>query len=326
MAHKYLTRLSIVIPCYNEEAALFRTCQQIEDVCISLSSADLIDLASSRLLFVDDGSTDDTWLVINELSRNSEFIQGIQLSRNRGHQIALLAGLQHSYSDYDASITIDADLQDDISVIPDMLKMLHQGFDIVYGVRKSRSTDSVSKRRFAALFYSIMETIGVEIIPDHADFRLLSQRALHAFLQYKESKPFIRGIIPQLGFKTACVYYDRLARSQGFSKYPFKKSFSLALDGLLSFSAAPLRLVSYIGILFVLIAFLVFGWAFISFLLGQSIRGWTSLVFLICILSGVQMLCLGVIGEYIGRIYQETKGRPKYHISNTLPGSPQDQI
>lgn len=310
--------LSLVIPCYNEEAVLHQTNQQLCKLLTSLSASKLIELRNSRILYVDDGSTDNTWGLIQLISQHSSLIQGIQLSRNRGHQIALLAGLHSSSPRYDAVITIDADLQDDISVIPDMIKMNQAGIDIVFGVRKGRSTDSRSKKGFALLFYSAMKRIGVETIPNHADFRLLSQRALKAFLQYEESKPFIRGLIPQLGFKTACVYYDRLARCEGYSKYPFKKSFSLALDGLLSFSSIPIRLVSLIGVFFVLIAILIFGWAFLSFLFGQSIRGWTSLIILTCTLGGVQLLSLGVIGEYIGRIYQETKRRPKYHISDSI--------
>lgn len=311
-------RLSLVVPCYNEEAVLQQTNSELGKLFKSLAANDLIDIENSRVLYVDDGSTDNTWPLIQRLAINSKLVQAIQLSRNRGHQIALLAGLHSSSTGYDAIITIDADLQDDISVVGDMIKLNQAGIDIIFGVRKSRSTDSRSKKIFAELFYSAMKRIGVETIANHADFRLLSQRALNAFIQYEESKPFIRGLIPQLGFKTAYVYYDRLARCHGYSKYPFKKSFSLALDGLLSFSSVPIRLVSLIGVFFVLVAACIFGWAFLSFLFGQSIRGWTSLIILICTLGGVQLLSLGVIGEYIGRIYQETKRRPKYHLSATI--------
>ena len=270
----------------------------------------------SKIIFVDDGSKDNTWELISLACQNSNMINGVKLSRNKGHQIALMAGL--SVVDTDISISIDADLQDDIKCIPQMIEQYKNGFDIVYGVRNDRSSDSTFKRFTANAFYKLMTKLGVEQVENHADFRLLSRRALSALLKYQEQNLYIRGIIPQLGYKSTKVYYSRSERLAGESKYPIKKMLSLALDGVTSLSITPLRLVTFLGFGISLISFLMILYSLGSYFFGETVSGWASVIIALSFLGGVQMLCLGVIGEYIGKIYLESKKRPKFFIEKVI--------
>ncbi|WP_366142596.1 glycosyltransferase family 2 protein [Acetobacter orientalis] len=273
-------------------------------------------MKKSYILCVDDGSKDKTWNLIQESAEKSTYIRGIKLSRNMGHQTALLAGL-NATSSCAAVISIDADLQDDIYAIRKMLDAWQNGFEIVYGVRDDRSTDTVFKRQTAKFFYKIMHLLGIELVSQHADFRLLDHKALQALLQYNENNLFLRGLIPLIGFSTTSVHYSRLKRIAGTSKYPLARMISLAVEGITSLSVAPLRAIAIIGLFVTSIATLCIVYALLTKLFSHAVSGWTSVTIAIFFMGGVQMLSLAIIGEYIGKIYLETKRRPRYHIQST---------
>ena len=306
-----------VIPCYNEEEVLPEASKRMIAKLEQLIQKGLAS-KESRLLFVDDGSRDKTWELIAGLHEASPYVCGLKLSRNRGHQYALLAGLLAAKELCDCAISLDADLQDDIEVLDEFLTHYEDGCDIVYGVRKSRETDTRFKRGSAQMFYKFLNLMGVEVLYNHADYRLMSRRALEALSEYKEVNLFLRGIVPLIGFKSAVVYYERHERLAGTSKYPLSKMLSLAADGILSFSIKPIRIISSLGFLIAACSVIALLYALISKLCGAAVSGWTAIVVSIWLLGGIQLLCLGVIGEYIGRIYSEVKQRPKYIIDQFL--------
>ncbi len=283
-----------------------------------MAAAGLCDPSRSGILFVDDGSKDSTWALIESLAATSECIGGLRLSRNKGHQSALIAGLEAVAQTVDVSISVDADLQDDIHVCSQMLESYLSGSDIVYGVRLERQTDTVSKRFFARSFYYFMRLMGAEIVPGHADFRMLSRRVLVELLRYQERSLFLRGIIPQLGYKTAITYYSRKARRAGVTKYPFRKSLSLAVDGIFSLSHKPLRLITYMGLILAGLSVAGILWTVLTYFMGGTVHGWASMIVIVVMLGGAQLLCLGVIGEYVGRLYKEVKRRPLYHVEENV--------
>lgn len=308
--------IAIVVPCHNEQEVLRHTTRNL---LAQLEAMHAKGLASetSYLCHVDDGSTDETWPLIKELHANDPRVRGIKLTRNFGHQGAVLAGMLEC--DADAVITIDADLQDDESCIQQMVLEFLAGYDVVFGVRNDRSSDSAAKRSTARGYYRLLHTLGINIVRDHADFRLLSRRALAELRQFPESNLFLRGIVPMLGLPSTKVHYDRRARSAGASKYPPRKMVSLAWEGITSFSVAPLRLVSALGFLIALGSLAVTIWALaVKLLAGTAVPGWASTVVPMYFLGGVQILCLGVIGEYVGKIYLETKRRPRYAVEQRL--------
>ncbi len=304
-------KLAIVIPCFNEQEVLSETAKRLEDKINSLSTKISAD---SRVFFVDDGSTDSTWEVITQLSNNNVYFEGIKLSRNRGHQNALLAGLLTVKDHFDAIISMDADLQDDIDAIDKMIDCFKNGNDIVYGVRSCRKKDSFFKRTTASIFYKTMNLLGAETVYNHADFRLMSRRALDALSKFEEVNLFLRGLIPLVGFKSCTVYYERKERFAGKSKYSFKKMLSFATEGITSLSIKPIKLILRLGAVFCLLGFAILLYALIQHALGNTTAGWTSLMASIWIVGGMQMVSVGVIGKYIGKIYLETKHRPKYII------------
>lgn len=309
--------LYIVVPCYNEKEVLPETAKRLRERLAALISSGRCD-ENSRILFVDDGSKDATWEIIQNLFSENACFCGIKLAHNRGHQYALLAGLMTAADHCDCAISLDADLQDDIDVLDEFMDEFSKGNDIVYGVRKKRDTDTAFKRITAQGFYKFMKFLGVDIVYNHADYRLMSKRALDALSEYKEYNLFLRGIVPLIGFKSACVYYDRHERFAGESKYPLKKMISFALGGITSFSVKPLRLISNLGLIISLLSILGMLYALISKLTGIAAVGWTAIVASIWLLGGIQLLCLGIIGEYIGKIYDEAKARPKYTIEQFL--------
>lgn len=307
--------VDLVVPCYNEEEALPETHRQLSALMSALRRSGQISL-HSKIYYVDDGSRDRTWALIAALAEADESVVGIRLSRNYGHQSALLAGLFSATGD--AVITVDADLQDDISVIPEMIEKYCSGHEIVFGVRRGRSTDTVFKRNSALLYYGLLKKLGVGIIPNHADYRLMGRRAIAALQQYTEVNLFLRGIVPLIGFSSICVYYDRKERLAGQSKYDLPKMFRLALDGVTSFSAVPLRFVAVLGMAVFLASLGMAGWVlWIRLLTSRAVPGWASSVIPIYFLGGIQLLSLGVIGEYLAKGYVETKRRPRYLISET---------
>jgi glycosyltransferase involved in cell wall biosynthesis len=306
--------LAIVVPCYNEEEVLPTTVDALSGIIEQLIKDDKIS-SDSYILFVDDGSKDITWQLIDGYSKEKPFAQGLKLSRNVGHQNALLAGL--SFVKTDISVSIDADLQDDINAIIKMVDAYHQGYDVVYGVRESRESDTGFKRFTANGFYKLMSIIGVEQVENHADFRLLSARALEAFLSYRESNAYLRGIVPLIGYPSTSVFYSRNPRFAGESKYPLRKMLSLAIQGITSFSVFPLRLIAVTGIAMFIFSIILSGVVLIDKLVGNAVEGWASTVLLQLFLGGLQLLALGVIGEYIGKIYIEVKKRPKFFIEST---------
>ena len=309
-------KLGIVVPCYNEEEVLPETARQLLALHSGLVSAKRIE-AESKIFFVDDGSKDRTWPIIEELSQQHANIAGIKLARNCGHQHALLAGLYTAEGD--ALVSIDADLQDDISVIKTMVDDFHDGAHIVYGVRKQRDSDSFLKRVTAQTFYRLMKLLGAESIYNHADYRLMSRRAIEELKQFKEVNLFLRGIVPLIGFRTSIAYYDRTERFAGESKYPLKKMIGLALDAITSFSIVPLRLITLTGFLVFFATMMIIIWVlYIRFFTTQAIPGWASTVLPIYFISGIQILCIGIIGEYLGKIYSEVKERPRYIIEKQV--------
>lgn len=306
--------LYIVIPCYNEEAVLPITAPLFKAQLDSMVDAGLIS-SESRIMFVDDGSRDNTWQVISRLTSDDEKFRGLKLSRNRGHQNALLAGLMEARSLCDITISIDADGQDDIAVMTQMVEAYRNGAEVVYGVRSSRKTDSFFKRMTAEMFYRFLASMGAEVVFNHADYRLLSSRVLNEFASFKEVNLFLRGLIPLVGFNSTCVYYERHERMAGKSHYPLKKMLGLAVDGITSLSTKPLKIVMGLGLLVSLLSFIGVIWAVVSAVMGASIAGWASTICIICFIGGIQLICLGVVGEYVGKTYMEVKARPRYIIS-----------
>lgn len=311
-------RLSIVVPCYNEEAVLPETISRLGALKRELI-ADQHIAPDSEIILVDDGSRDRTWALIEQASAADPCVRGIKLSRNRGHQAALIAGLFGAEGD--AVVSVDADLQDDLNAIREMVAACGKGADVVYGVRKRRDTDTFFKRFTAESYYKLLDVLGVEIVFNHADYRLLSRRALEALKQYGESNLFLRGIIPQLGFPSAIVYYDRAERFAGESKYPLKKMLAFAWQGVTSFSAAPLRAITGLGVAVSVASFVVALWALWVRLFSESaVPGWASTVVPMFFLAGIQLLCIGIIGEYLAKIYLEVKRRPAYFVEKTSGG------
>lgn len=309
-------RLGIVVPCYNEEEVLPETSRQLADLLNRMTSLGLVS-QDSGIYFVDDGSKDRTWTIIENMAAKDSRVHGIKLSRNRGHQNALLAGLFGAEGD--AIVSVDADLQDDISVIEDMVRKHRDGVEIVLGVRKGRDTDTAFKRGTAELYYRLLNAMGVDIVFNHADFRLMGRRALDCLGGYSEVNLFLRGIIPLIGFPSDTVYYDRSDRFAGESKYPLKKMLALAVDGITSFSIMPLRMISALGLLVCAFSVVMICWVLYGRLvLDAALPGWASSVIPIYFLGGVQLLSVGVLGEYIAKIYMETKRRPRFFIEKSI--------
>lgn len=305
--------LYIVVPCYNEEAVLPETSRQMLALLSRMKTEGLIN-GKSRIVFVDDGSKDRTWEIIDSLTHEHDEIAGIKLACNAGHQNALFGGLMTVKDDCDCVVSIDADLQDDINVIPEMVKKFINGCDVVYGVRSKRDADTFFKRTTALAFYKLMRLMGVKMVYNHADYRLMSRRAIQALSQFTERNLFLRGMVPLTGFKSDCVYYDRKERFAGESKYPLKKMLSFAFDGITSFSVSPIRLISVFGGVVCVIAVVMAVYTIYEKLAGNTDAGWASLMMSIWFIGGVQLLSLGLIGEYIGKLYKEAKRRPRYII------------
>lgn len=312
-----MTKLYIVIPCYNEEAVLLETAARLREKMRRLISENIIS-NESKVILVDDGSDDGTWELIKKIHYSDAMFSGCKLSRNQGHQNALLSGLDCARGKCDAVISMDADLQDDIEVIDEFVKKYEEGNEIVYGVRSSRKNDSFFKCKTAKIFYKLMSLMGAEIVSNHADYRLLGSRALESLFEFNEVNLFLRGIVPLVGYKSAKVYYERKERYAGESKYPFKKMVSFALDGITSFSIKPIKLITSLGVIFVLICGIMLLYSLISYFTGHSVSGWASLITSIWLLGGLQLLAIGIIGEYIGKVFLETKKRPRYIIEEFL--------
>lgn len=310
-------RLFMVIPCYNEQEVLPETSRRLEVKIKKLSEAGIIS-KESRVVFVDDGSADNTWKMIDELHKKNSIFQGVKLSRNRGHQNALLAGLMTVRSVCDVAISMDADLQDDIDAIDGMLEKYKEGSEIVFGVRSSRDTDTIFKRGTAHLYYKLMNKMGADIVYDHADFRLMSKTALEMLSEYTEVNLFLRGIVPMIGLKTDIVYYERSERFAGESKYPLMKMLSFAFEGITSLSVKPIRIISGLGVTIFSVSIIILIYSLVRHFTHNTIPGWTTTVLSIWAIGGLTMISLGVIGEYIGKIYLETKNRPRYIISEYL--------
>ena len=306
--------LYIVIPCYNEQEVLPITSGMFLQKLRDLAAAGKVS-EESRVLFVNDGSKDDTWKIIRQLAEQDEHFLGVSLSRNRGHQNALLGGLMAAKDRCDVTISIDCDGQDDINAMDEMIDAYLDGCEIVYGVRSRRDTDTFFKRFTAEGFYHLMNWLGAQIVFNHADYRLMSSRALNEFANFKEVNIFLRGMVPMVGFKSTSVYYERAERIAGESHYPLKKMLALAFDGITSLSVKPIRLITGLGVVVSVLSFIGVLWALIAALAGHTVAGWASTVCMVCFMGGVQLLCLGVIGEYIGKIYMETKHRPRYILS-----------
>lgn len=309
--------LAIVVPCYNEEEVLPQTNRQLTALLKGMIRDRLVG-EGSYILYVNDGSRDRTWNLIEEYSGNDRHVRGLKLAGNVGHQNALMAGLDTARQDADVTVSIDADLQDDINAIPEMVKKYNDGCDIVYGVRRKRTTDTFFKRTTAQMFYKFMTGMGVKSVYNHADFRLMSRRAVDALCQYEERNLFLRGLVPLLGYKTDSVYYDRLERQAGESKYPLSKMLSFAVDGITSFSVKPLRLIFYLGALFLLISLGILIYVIVALCQGRGVQGWASLMLSIWFVGGCMLICLSIIAAYIGRIYTEDKHRPRYNIEKYL--------
>lgn len=303
--------LYLIVPCYNEEEVIISTLKKLNETLESLINSQQI-ANHSQLVFVDDGSTDCTWNLLEEAYSTYPRLNVIKLSQNRGHQIALWAGYEFSHDKSDITITLDADLQDDISVLGDFVAAYQKGADIVYGVRNDRTSDTWFKRTTAEGYYSFMQKMGVDLVYNHADYRLLSNRALSALLHYQERNLFIRGLVPVLGFKTEVVYYKRGIREAGVSKYPFKRMINFALEGITSFSVVPLRYITKIGIFIICLSFCYVSYILFKHFTHQTVSGWSSLITSIWFLGGLQLFSLGIIGEYVGNVYREAKQRPHY--------------
>lgn len=307
--------LYMVIPCYNEQEVLPITAPMFLEQLTSMQNENLIS-ENSKILFVNDGSKDKTWETIVSLSEQNPAFVGISQSRNRGHQNAVLAGLMEAKDKCDITISIDCDGQDDIKAMTEMVKEYLSGSEVVYGVRSSRKTDTFFKRATAEGFYKFLNLMGVEVVFNHADYRLISSKVLKEFANFKEVNLFLRGMVPLVGFKSSSVYYERKERMAGESHYPLSKMIGLAIDGITSLSVKPLRLISALGIFMALLSFAGVIWAVVAKILGNTVAGWTSTVAVVCLFCSIQLICLGIIGEYIGKIYMEVKGRPRYIISD----------
>ena len=310
--------LYMVVPCYNEQAVLRTTAEQLKIKYTSLISSGLIS-PESRIVFVNDGSADETWEIIRELhSTDPKFFSGIDLAHNRGHQNAVLAGLMTVKDLCDMCITMDADLQDDINTIDEMVKKYYEGNQVVYGVRSARDTDTFFKKTTAEGFYKFMTAMGTDVIYNHADFRLMSKRVLQELANFKEVNLFLRGMVPLIGFKNCKVYYERHERAAGESKYPLKRMLSFAVNGITSFSTKPLKLITALGLIMSAVSVIAFIWAFITKIAGFTEHGWSSTMCSIWLIGGLQLFCLGIIGEYIGKIYAEVKQRPRFIVAEFL--------
>ena len=305
--------LTIVVPCYNEQEVLPETVKELGGVLEKLIKDGKVS-PQSKILFVNDGSKDKTWKLISKYTKEYEYVTGIKFSRNYGHQNALLAGMSVAVKYSDMIITIDADLQDDIYAIPKMVEKYNEGYDVVYGVRNSRETDTFFKRRTALAFYGLMGKLGVNLIPDSADYRLLSKRATESLLAFKERNLFLRGMVPLVGYDSAKVYYARKERFAGKSKYPLSKMLHFALDGITSFSIAPIHLILYLGMLTVIFSIMMMIYTLVEKINGHIVSGWASLMISIWFLGGVQLISISIIGEYIGKIFSEVKHRPRFNI------------
>ena len=309
--------LYIVVPCYNEEKVLHETTKRLKEKLDYLINKDVIS-KKSKVMYVNDGSKDKTWNIIKDISEEEKLFTGISLSRNRGHQNALVAGLLTAKEYADVVISMDADLQDDINAIDEMLKKYYDGCDIVYGVRSSRKKDSIFKKTTAEGFYKFMKHMGVDVVYNHADYRLTSKRVLDNFKDYKEVNLFLRGIFPLIGYKNDIVYYERNERFAGESKYPLKKMLNFAWDGITSFSVKPLRMICSIGFIILFISIAIMIYSLIRKITGNTVDGWTFLSISIWFIGGIQMISLGIIGEYIGKVYTEVKARPRYVVEENL--------
>ncbi len=307
--------LYIVIPCYNEETVLPITSGMFLEKLNSLIASEKIS-SDSRILFINDGSSDSTWQIMSELCDRNEHFCCLGLSRNFGHQYALLAGLMEAKTKADITISIDCDGQDDINAMDDMIEAYKNGADVVYGVRSDRHTDSFFKRSSALFFYKLMNRLGCNTVYNHADYRLLDRRFLNELTNYEETNLFLRGLIPMVGFNSTSVYYERHTRIAGKSHYPLSKMINFAIDGITSLSVRPIRVITSFGFIVSLLGFIGVIWAVIMFLLGKTVAGWSSMICIICFIGGIQLLSLGVIGEYIGKMYLETKKRPRYIIKD----------
>ena len=311
---KKKNKLYIVVPCYNEEQVLGETSKRLKIKCENLIQKGQIS-KDSKIVFVDDGSKDRTWKMISELHETDSLFSGVKLSRNRGHQNAVLAGLMEAKDQCDITISIDCDGQDDINAMDRMVDDYYNGCEIVYGVRSSRETDTFFKRCTAQGFYKLLNSMGAEVVYNHADYRLVSSRVLQEFANYKEVNLFLRGMFPLVGFKSTSVYYERHERIAGESHYPLSEMLALAFDGITSLSVKPIRMITGLGSVIALISFVGVIWSIIMAVLGKTVAGWASTICIIAFIGGVQLICTGVIGEYIGKIYMEVKHRPRYIIS-----------
>ena len=309
--------LYVVIPCYKEEAVLPETAKRMKIKMQSLMDAGKIS-ENSRVMFVNDGSKDRTWEIIRQLHEGDKLFSGVNLSRNRGHQNALLAGLTAAVQHADMLISMDADLQDDINAMDKMIDAYHEGCEVVYGVRSSRKTDTFFKRFTAEAFYKLMKAMGVDIVFNHADYRLMSRRAVEGLSQFREVNLFLRGIVPQIGYSWTTVEYERAKRFAGESKYPLKKMLAFAFDGITSFSVKPVRIILFIGAVIFILSLGMLAWTLIDWALGKTVSGWASLMCSIWMIGGIQLLSLGLIGEYVGKIYSESKARPRFIIESIL--------
>lgn len=309
--------LYMVVPCYNEEEVLEETTKQLSAKLHTLMEQGKIN-AKSRILYVNDGSKDQTWPIIVRLHEEYDIVSGVNLSRNRGHQNAVLAGLMYAKEHCDAAISMDADLQDDINAIDEMVDKFNEGIEVVYGVRSDRKKDSFFKKFTAEGFYKLMQWMGVDIVFNHADFRLMSRRVLQQLENYKEVNLFLRGILPLIGYPSDNVYYERKERFAGESKYPLKKMLSFAFDGITSFSVKPIRFILSLGMIIFLVSIGILIYSLVRHFMGATVLGWSSLMVSVWALGGLQLFAIGIIGEYIGKIYLETKGRPRYALQDIL--------
>lgn len=307
-------RLSIVVPCYNEEEVLPITNKLFSDKLNDLISSGKIS-EDSHIIYVNDGSADSTWSIITKLASDNKFIKGVCLSRNYGHQSALIAGLMESKEMGDISVSIDCDGQDDINAIDEMIEEYKNGAEVVYGIRNNRDTDTFFKRYTAETFYKLMNWLGAEVYYNHADYRLVSSVVLNEFKNFQEVNVFLRGLFPLIGFKSACVYYKRIERIAGSTHYPFSKMLGLAFDGITSLSIKPIRFIETLGVIVSFISLVGILYSLVSYLCNDTVHGWASLICLICFFNGIQFICLGIVGEYVGKTYLETKSRPRYVIS-----------
>lgn len=312
-----MIKLCLVIPCYNEEEVLPETSKRLKEKYNKLIADNIIS-EDSRILFVDDGSKDKTWSMISDLHEKDTCFWGVKLSRNRGHQNALLAGLHAALDQADAVISMDADLQDDINAIDAFIEKYNEGVDVVYGVRSSRKKDTFFKKYTALAFYKLMSKLGADVIYNHADYRLLSNRALHGLFEFKEVNLFLRGLVPMVGYKSDVVYYERAERFAGESKYPLKKMLAFAFEGITSLSVKPIRMIISIGVLMLLLSVAMLVYFITRYIMGGTVPGWTSLIVSIWAIGALQMISIGVIGEYVGKVYLETKERPRFIIETFL--------